>query len=112
MLDLPAAPPPASAAVVVVPTVATTASDGLPPVLRMGGYRVSLPVWEAPNADQGTAAIVVAGAGSHACSPVDLRPGQVVRVSCQVVVRRGSTGFRVTVVAGGQVVRSWQHVVR
>lgn len=114
MLDMPSAPPAASASTLVtVPAVATTVSDGLGPVLRPGRYRLRIPVWEAPNADEGSAALVVSGAHSLRCSPVDLVPGRVVRVECQAKVSRGTRdGVQVTLVAGGQPVRTWDHQVR
>lgn len=100
--------PPPVTVVVRVPEVATTAADGLDHLLAAGRLRLVLPVWEASN---GAAARAWLEVGRTACSPVDLHPGAVVRVSCSAHVRSG-TQLTVRVVTDQGVVAAWSHAVR
>jgi hypothetical protein len=98
---------PIGSATVGIPEVATTASDGLPSVLRPGRHRLGVRVLLNASAAPRSGRLDVDG---HACTSVVLPAGAVVTLPCSAVARPGTT-VTVRVVAGGQVVRTWRHRV-
>jgi hypothetical protein len=87
-----------------VPETATPASDGLPRNLPAGSHHLSLPVWRAAGTSPTVLRLLVDG---RPCASAPVRPGQVVRLTCEAAVSGKRTV--VTVRAGRTQVARWVH---